>query len=127
MQMMRDLARIRKVHQWFIMVQVFRENVGAILEELKLSNEYTEWKDKVFYREHFLLDEDDALKRTLNQEDIGSLLDKQLRHKAFPWSVTLTDAQLETGLSINSVALELAKEKISREKIAALMDKLNLA
>ena len=43
--LMQEIAICRRLHRWFLNRQAYQRNVKGLLDELRLQNRYTEWRD----------------------------------------------------------------------------------
>jgi len=125
-ELMRDTARIRRLHRWFLTKQVYERNTKAILDELRLENQYKEWKARTADREKIVSGKGEELSEILDKEDLRTLLKGHIEHTGFRWSTNAPEAASETGLDPESLKSELAKEKIFRETLNKLLNKLFL-
>lgn len=53
-RLMQEIAICRRLHQWFLNRQAYQRNVKGLLDELRLLNRYTEWRDIATQQEQLL-------------------------------------------------------------------------
>jgi hypothetical protein len=125
-ELMKDIALIRRLHRWFLTKQIFKKNTKAILDELRLENQYKEWKAKTADREKIVRGKTEEVPEILDKEDLRALLKDYIGHTGFRWNTDILEAASETGFDRGSLKNELVKEKIFRETLDKQLKKLFL-
>ncbi len=125
-ELMKDIARIRRLHRWFLVKAVYQRNTKAILDELRLENQYKGWKAKTADREKIVRGKTKELSEILDKEDLRTLLKDYIEHTGFCWNTEIPEAAFDAGLDPESLKNEVAKEKIFRETLDKQLKKLFL-
>jgi hypothetical protein len=123
-ELMHNTARIRRLQKWLLISRGLEKNTPMILDELRLANQYTEWKAKTANIEKIVKDKSEEVWQAFNNEDLEELLNEHLRHTDFRWHTGVPELSGETGFSRDALKLELAREKVARRTVDALLDKL---
>jgi hypothetical protein len=110
--LMENLAKIRKLHKWFLMRKGYERNTRMILDELRLDDSYSKWKSHTANKNDILKDRKDELLKIINGEDFEDLLKDHIKHSGYQWTGELSETAEEAGLDRCSFNIELAKEKI---------------
>jgi hypothetical protein len=123
-QLMRDSARVRRLHRWLLYKNFIEGNTKFILDELKLNNQYKEWKQKTASIEKILLEREEEVMGVVNQVDYGELLTGHLKAEHVSANLDLPDLAREMGFSRDEFILQLARVKVVRESLNALVARL---
>lgn len=123
-ELMHNTARIRRLQKWLLISRGLEKNTSMILDELRLNNQYTEWKAKTANIEKIVKDKREDVWQVYNHEELEELLNDHVRHTDFRWHTEVPELSGETGFSRDALKLELAREKVARQTLDALLGKL---
>jgi len=122
--LMEEKAKIRKVHAWFSLRLGFKKNTRCLLEELKLTNQYKDWKNKCADRQKLLNDCYDDVEKYYNNSNIRNLLLSYAKNNNIPWNIPAAEYIEEIIMSHSTFHLELAKEKAINDSIYSIAKKM---
>jgi hypothetical protein len=131
--LMEESAILRNIHRWFIGTRGQKENTKALLDLLKIENDYSSWERKAFNAMEMVKDytevlPEDALRvRSLNLDEL------MLAHaNTSGWSINgkLDDWIKENYFGSpsdlrNEMTKTVAAEQLSRKFVFGLLEKLN--
>ncbi len=123
-ELMHNTARIRRLQKWLLISRGLEKNTSLILGELRLNNQYTEWKAKTANIEKIVKDKREDVWQAFNNEELEELLNDHVRHTGFRWHTDVPELSGETGFSRDALKLELAREKVARQTLDSLIGKL---
>lgn len=120
-KLMEDQAKLCKARAWYSIRLGFAKNTKHLLNALKLSNTYVEWKQKCEeFHQNVLQYYPEILKRA-SQEDKESLLRSFSKHTNIPWNLPIEYFIDEILMNADTFHLELAKDRVVEEKLATMI------
>ncbi len=127
-QLMRQLARCRRLHRWLNMKNLVQGNIKIVLDELRLRNRYRETAVEASTCEAIFAAQHPHFRGLdLDFDDIPSLLIEHLRATGIRWDTHYIDWATDSGLSCVSLMLELIKSQVTRrQKVEAARAAANL-
>jgi hypothetical protein len=117
--LMADQAKIRKAQSWYAIRLGFSKNTKYLLNALKLSGAYSEWKGKC---EDFHLEVQQSYPQVikcLEEQDRETLLRRFFSGEKRSWNLPAELFAEEILMSLDTLDLELAKDSVVKEKLAA--------
>lgn len=119
-ELLAERVKINKIQNWYRTRLGFAKNTRYILEELKLNNQYTEWKRKSIDIHDQLKDNQEEINRNLNSNELTKLTSIFLNRNSRPWKHAPFNFINKIGVSPQVFKYLLARDKtlsdiISRE------------
>lgn len=109
--LMRDEARIKKLQESFLAGQMFQKNTRPVLDFLRLTHAYPQWRDNAFDREKSLAGRKEQLKQDYLAEDFLALIMERNRTDPLPWKNKIQPAADAVGIGAKDLKMELIKDK----------------
>ncbi len=120
-RLMEDQAKIRKAQMWYSIRLGFAKNTKYLLDALKLNNTYVEWKEKCEDFHEEVLQYYPEILEQANEEDRDSLLRDFSKNTKIPWNTSTKHFIEEILMDEDTLHLELTKEKVVKDKLAAII------
>ena len=94
------------------------KNTRYLLEELKLNDQYTFWKQKSLEIYETLKGQLSEIRRTFSENDVNTLLTLFLKHNERSWAYAPYHYMKNTGTTPSALRYMLAREKTYVDTIA---------
>ena len=120
-RLMEDQAKIRKAQMWYSIRLGFAKNTKYLLDALKLNNTYVEWKEKCEDFHEEVLQYYPEILEQANEEDQESLLRDFSKNTKIPWNTSTKHFIEEILMDEDTLHLELTKDKVVKNKLAAMI------
>lgn len=109
--LMRDETRIKKLRESFLAGQMFQKNTRPVLDFLRLTHAYPQWRSKAFDREKSLAGQKEQLKQDYLAEDFLALIMERHHTDPLPWRDKIQPAADAVGIGAKDLKMELLKDK----------------
>ena len=109
--LMQDETRIKKLQESFLAGQMFQKNTRPVLDLLRLTHGYPQWRAKAFDREKSLAGRKAQLKEDYLTEDFLALIMERHRTNPLPWRDKVQPAADAVGIGAKDLKMELIKDK----------------
>ncbi|MBW1799294.1 MAG: hypothetical protein JRJ85_01060 [Deltaproteobacteria bacterium] len=116
-ELMADLARVRKLQKWLSIRNGFSKTTKTIVDQLRLSNQYENWKRKTAERERILKDKKNEITIGINQENVAKMLIQHIVKRQVSLPDYFMDLLQENGLGKDILFWELVKEDVAKKHL----------
>lgn len=106
-----ERVKISKLQNWYRTRLGFAKNTRYLLEELKLNNQYVEWKEKSIELQDRVLNHKERVAKTFNDHDISRLATVFLKHNPRTWQHAPFNFINKIGMNMQSFKYLLARDK----------------
>ena len=112
--LMREMAACRVTQRWFRARKKYLRMTKTVLDELRLKDEFSFWKDQAGEHETVGGGREQELEKLNQQQGFRVTLAKKCDNEGLPWNISPLAGARESGLSVSALYLQLLKDELSR-------------
>lgn len=117
-ELLAEGVKINKLQNWYSTRLGFAKNTRYLLEELKLRNQYTEWKQKSINIHEKLKNSREEITETFNDNDLNKLVAIFLKRNSRPWESAPFNFIKKIGMNPQAFKYLLARDKTLSDIVA---------
>lgn len=117
-ELLAEGVKINKLQNWYRTRLGFAKNTRYLLEELKLNNQYTDWKQKSIDINEKLKNNQEEITKIFNDTDLNKLTAGFLKRNSRPWEYAPFIFINKIGINPNAFKYLLARDKTLSNIIA---------
>lgn len=119
-EIMRQSARVRKLHAWLRVRMHYKRLTKLILDELRLNDQYREWAARAAGAERVCARDEEAFARMFQETDIKQLIGEHVRAAGHPRAEDFVETIRGAGLSVQELKSALIKTRMARDHYVRL-------
>lgn len=117
-ELLAEGVKINKLQNWYRTRLGFAKNTRYLLEELKLNNKYTEWKQKSINIHEKLKNNQEEIAKIFNESDLNKLTATFLKRNSRTWEYAPFIFISKIGMNANTFKYLLAQDKTLSDLVA---------